>query len=158
MVGFLPDPGHDQDVVVLAEGEQEDEHQKRQDEDQPVLPTQVDDHQRGRAQRGQVRQHDADHQVDGRDQAAQHQAKQDRDGQHRDRDDPHHVACCRLADVVERGCLADDAVGQSRRTCGPPAATAARTAGVASIAAVLCWFPARSAARNWTVRPSALTY
>ena len=37
-------------------------------------------------------------------------------------------------------------------------ASAARTAGVAFIAAVLCWFPARSSAANRTVRPSALTY
>ena len=36
--------------------------------------------------------------------------------------------------------------------------SAARTAGVAFMAAVLCWFPARSAAANRTVRPSPLTY
>ena len=29
---LLPDPGHDEDVVVLAQRQQEDEHEERQDE------------------------------------------------------------------------------------------------------------------------------
>ena len=40
---LLADPGHDQDVVVLAEREQEHEHQERQDEADPAVAPDVDE-------------------------------------------------------------------------------------------------------------------
>src|SRR5712692_4509073 len=51
---FLADPGHHQDVVILAKREQEDEHQERQEEHQPALAADVDEQQHRKAERGEV--------------------------------------------------------------------------------------------------------
>jgi hypothetical protein len=53
-VSFLPDPGHDEDVVVLAEREQEDEEQEREQEGDAALPGEVDVDDGGQAEGGEV--------------------------------------------------------------------------------------------------------
>ena len=63
-----------------------------------------------------------------------------------------------LADVVERGCLAGDAVIRGAAWSRRAAAAAWRMAGTAFIAAVEDGSPAFRPASNWIVRPSALTY
>src|SRR6266496_6631083 len=52
--GFLPDPGHDEDVVVLAEGQQEHEHEERDEVIEPAGTGRVLEEQHGQAERGQV--------------------------------------------------------------------------------------------------------
>ena len=76
VVGFLADPGHDQDVVVLAQGHDEDEHEEGEDEVDPVLSADDLEDEDGQPQRGQVGEPHADHQVQRRHQAAQHDGQQ----------------------------------------------------------------------------------
>src|SRR6266480_3973360 len=67
---FLPDPAHHEDVVVLAQRQQEDEHQEGQEEDQATVPGDLDEQSDGQAERGPVGEPDRDDQVQRRHQAA----------------------------------------------------------------------------------------
>jgi hypothetical protein len=91
-VGFLPDPRHDQDVVVLAQRQQEREKQERQDERQPRLPGGLDEHEHGQPQRREVGQHHGDDQVQRGDETPHHHRQQHRDDRDGDRDDGAQVA------------------------------------------------------------------
>ena len=98
-MGLLPDAAHHQDVVVGPECHQEDEHEKRQDEADPGLPAEVNKHDPDEAERGQVREHDARHQVERRDETAEHDREQQRDEHRDDRDDPDEIRPGDVADV-----------------------------------------------------------
>ena len=76
VVGLLADPGHDQDVVVLAQGHDEDEHEEGEDEVDPVLSADDHEDQDGQPERGEVGEAHAHHQVERRHQAAQHDGQQ----------------------------------------------------------------------------------
>ncbi|HBV94617.1 MAG TPA: hypothetical protein DEG26_07970 [Chloroflexi bacterium] len=123
-VRFLPDPRHDQDVVVLTKREQEDEHQEGQEEDQPLVSRDLDEQQHREPERSQVGQSDRGDQVDRCHQAAQDQRQQDADRHDRDRDDLSQVAVGYRADVIERRRLAAERLRPALRVPDPR-----RTAG-----------------------------
>jgi len=62
-LGLFPDPAHHQDVVVLPQRQQEDEHQEGQEEDEPAVAGDLDEQQDRQAERGQVGQPDREDQV-----------------------------------------------------------------------------------------------
>ena len=90
-MGLLPDPAHDQDVVVGSQGHQEHEHQEGQDEIETILATELDEHEGCDAERRKIREDDARHEVERRNQAAQDEGQQERDEDRDDRDDPGQV-------------------------------------------------------------------
>jgi hypothetical protein len=92
MLGLFPDPRHDQDVVVLAERQQEHKQQERQDERQPRLPGGLDEDQHGQPEGREVGEHHREDQVERRDQRVHHQREQHRDDGDGDRDDGAQVA------------------------------------------------------------------
>lgn len=97
--GLLADPGHDQDVVVLAEGQQEHEHEERDQVIKPAGAGGVLEEQHGRAKCGQAADRHRGDEVDRGDEAAQDERKQDRD------DDVLEVSVGGLAHVIGGGRL-----------------------------------------------------
>src|SRR5215475_13762734 len=97
---LLPDPGHDEDVVVLAEGQQEHEHEERDEVVQPAGAGQVLEEQHGHAERGQVAEGHGGDEVERGYEAAQDQREQEPDDDDRDREDAHQVLGGGLAHVV----------------------------------------------------------
>ena len=87
-MGLLADSGHHQNVVVLAQGHDEDEHEEGKDEVDAVLSADHLEDQHGQPQRGQVGEANAHHQVEGCDQAAQHDGQQECEHDQHDGDDP----------------------------------------------------------------------
>jgi hypothetical protein len=106
VVSLLANAGHHENVVVLSEREQEDEHQEGQDEDKPLFAAERYEDERRETERGKVGEDDAHDQIERRDHRAQNERQQDRDRGGRDRYDQLEVVvgCCR--DVVERRRLA----------------------------------------------------
>ncbi len=109
MGGLLADARDHEDVVVLPERHQEDEHEERKHEVQPALPAELYEQQHREPKRREVGESDARNQIERRDQAAQEDRQEDRDHHQHDRDDQPKVAGGDLADVVGRRRLAGDA-------------------------------------------------
>src|SRR6185437_3402551 len=116
-----------QDVVVLAERQQEDEQQERQDEGKTGLPGDPDEHEHGQPQGREVGEHHRRDQVQRRDQRAQHQREQDGDDRDGDRDDRAQVTVGQVGDVVGERRLAGDPGG--RGAGGPRGAGGRRADG-----------------------------
>ena len=76
----------------------------------PPESAELDEHDDGEPERGEVRQRHRRDQVQRRDQRPHDQREQHPDDDDRDRDDVRQVAVGDRADVVQRGCLAGDAV------------------------------------------------
>src|ERR1700689_957016 len=53
-MSLLPYSRHHQDVVILAQREQEDEHQERHEELEPAAVADLDEHDDGQPERGRV--------------------------------------------------------------------------------------------------------
>ena len=68
---------HDQDVVVLPQGHDEHEHEERKGEVDPELAPDHDEDQHGQSEGGQVREHDAGHQVERGHQRSEHERQQE---------------------------------------------------------------------------------
>ena len=106
--GFLPDPGHQEDVVVDAERHQEHECEQREAwirvrEVEHV----VEDQRRHPERRGEGEHHRCDQQYRG-DQRSQQQPQHDQDDQQDDRDDQVSVVLRGFEHVVVDGGLAAD--------------------------------------------------
>ena len=109
---LLADARHEEDVVVDAERDEEDEREQR---DVRARAREAEDHvedDRADAERGQERQHDGRDEQHRRDDRAQQPDEDHEDDHERQRDEQPRVARGRLAQVVlDRGRPADERAG-----------------------------------------------
>ena len=120
---LLPHPGHQEDVVVDAECDEEDEHEQRERRVFRAEVEHVVEEQRAHPEGGREGQHHGGDQHDGRDEGTKQQHQDDEDHGEGDRDDQRPVMGRRPLDVeVDRGIPADERVRAGdgvHRVAGP---------------------------------------
>ena len=105
---LLVDPGHEEDVVVGAEGDQEHKGPQRERRVGPGEPEDVLEDQGAHPQRGRERQHHGGHQQQRRDNRAQHQGEDDQHHQQDQRHDQVAIVAGGPLDVEVDGAAAAD--------------------------------------------------